>query len=147
MKSAEGELLAIANSQWTLISTETMKPMKPTEKMLECYAPEPKLEMEYAGRKIVIPDDMQVLESFQVLRIHLDSNNHVNNSQFISMASAYIPMDKEIYQFRAEYKVQARLGDTIVPVVSVGETTACVSLQNEQGQVYCNVEFSFRTRQ
>lgn len=144
MKSSDGELLAVANSQWTLISTETMKPMKPTERMLEAYAVEPRLEMDYAGRKIVIPEDMQEMEPFQVLRIHLDSNNHVNNSQFISMASAYIPMDREIYQFRAEYKVQAHLGDTIVPVVAITETEACVSLRNEQGQVYCNVQFTFR---
>ncbi|MBQ8822887.1 MAG: acyl-[Lachnospiraceae bacterium] len=144
MKDAQGELLAVANSQWTLISTENMKPMKPTERMLECYAPEPKLEMDYAGRKIVLPEEMEALEPFQVLRIHLDSNNHVNNSQFISMASAYLPEGKGLYQFRAEYKVQAHLGDTIVPVVSILEDTACVSLQNEQGVVYCNVEFTFQ---
>ena len=143
MKDAKGELLAVANSQWTLIGTETMKPMKPTERMLECYAPEPRLEMDYAGRKIVLPADMEALEPFQVLRIHLDSNNHVNNGQFVSMASAYLPEGKELYQFRAEYKVQAHLGDIIVPLVSIGEEAACVSLQNEQGNVYCNVEFTF----
>lgn len=144
MKSADGELLAIANSQWTLISTETMKPMKPTEKMLECYAPEPKLEMDYAGRKVAVPEDVERQEPFQVLRTHLDSNNHVNNAQFISMASAYLPADKKIYQFRAEYKVQAHLGDVIVPMVSVNESQACVSLQNEEGMIYCNVEFTFK---
>ncbi len=146
MKDAEGEFLAVANSQWTLISTETMKPMMPTDRMLECYAPEPKLEMDYAGRKVVLPREMESLEPFQVLRIHLDSNNHVNNGQFVSMASAYLPAGKELYQFRAEYKVQAHLGDTIVPVVAVGEDVAYVSLQNEQGTVYCNVEFTFRAK-
>ena len=146
MKGSDGELLAIANSQWTLLSTETMKPMKPTEKMLECYAVEPRLEMDYAGRKIAVPEDVQQMESFQVLRTHLDSNNHVNNSQFISMASAYIPMDRQIYEFRAEYKMQAHLDDVIVPVVAVTEDEAFVSLRNPQGNVYCNVQFTFRTK-
>lgn len=146
MKDEKGAFLAVANSQWTLISTETMKPMKPTERMLECYAPEPKLEMDYAARKIVLPENMEAQESFGVLRIHLDSNNHVNNGQFVSMASAYLPEGRELYQFRAEYKVQAHLGDIIVPMVAVQEDVAYVSLQNEQGNVYCNVEFTFRAK-
>ncbi len=146
MKGADGELLAVANSQWTLISTDTMKPMKPTDKMLEAYVLEPKLEMDYAGRKIVIPEECYEEERFSVLRSHLDTNNHVNNGQYVAMAAAYIPEEKEICQMRAEYKVQARLGDIIVPRVSVNDEMAYVSLQNEQGQVYCNVEFTFRAK-
>lgn len=146
MKSADGELLAVANSQWTLISTDTMKPMKPTEKMLEAYVVEPKLEMDYAGRKVTIPEDCHREESFLVQRNHLDTNHHVNNGQYVSMAAMYIPEGRVISQMRAEYKIQARLGDTIVPMVSVGEEEAYVSLQNEQGQVYCNVQFIFRTQ-
>lgn len=147
MKDAEGNFLAVANSQWTLISTETMKPMLPTERMLECYAVEPKLDMDYAGRKVALPGELERQDSFQVLRIHLDSNNHVNNGQFVSMASAYLPEGRELHQFRAEYKMQAHLGDTIVPMVSVGDEVACASLQNESGGIYCNVEFTFRKKE
>lgn len=144
LKSGDGELLAVANSQWTLISTDTMKPMKATEKMLEAYVVEPKLEMDYAGRKITVPDSCRREEPFQVQRHHLDTNNHVNNGQYVVMAAAFIPEGREIGQMRAEYKVQARLGDTIVPMVSVADDVACVSLQNEEGQVFCNIEFIFK---
>lgn len=144
LKGKDGEPLAIANSQWTLLSTENMKPMRPTEKMLACYPIEPRLEMEYAGRKIGVPQELEKMEPIQVVRTHLDSNNHVNNGQFISMACAYIPEGRVIRGFRAEYKMQAHLGDVIVPMVTAMEDKVIVSLQDTNERVYCNVELSYK---
>ena len=52
---------------------------------------------------------------------HLDSNHHVNNTQYVLMASRYLPSDFSLHQVRAEYRYQALLGDTMIPVVTKEE--------------------------
>jgi len=72
---------------------------------------------------------------------HLDTNHHVNNSQYIQMASEYLPEDFQIKRMRAEYKIQARLGDRIYPWVSWEEGRCVVSLNQEDGKPYALVEY------
>ena len=46
-----------------------------------------------------------------------------------------------IRRLRAEYKKQALLGDRMYPVIYAGDSVTVVSLNNEEGQAYCVVEF------
>lgn len=142
MRTKEGEMLAKANTLWTLLNFETMKPVTPPADMLEKYPIEPRLEMNYAGRKIVAGDKGQQKEPIVVRKHHLDSNNHVNNAQYVSMAAECLPEDFEIAGLRAEYKVQAHLHDRLVPYVVKDDGKVVVSLRDEQGRVYVNVEFT-----
>lgn len=144
MKTKDGELLATANSLWTLLNFETMKPSMPTKEHLSMYPVEEKLDMEYAGRKIVVGDVGQVMEPVMIRKQHLDSNNHVNNGQYINIASDYLPDGFDIYQIRAEYKKQAHLGDVFVPYVVTEAEKIIVSLRDENGGVYMNAEFTAR---
>lgn len=141
MKTKNGEMLAQANSVWTLLNFDNMKPTIPTTEMLEKYPVEPRLEMEYAGRKILVPEGGCVEEAVVIRKQHLDSNNHVNNSQYVSMAVNYLPEDYPISGLRVEYKKQAHLGDELIPYVVNGESVIIVSLRDAQGSVYVNVEF------
>lgn len=142
MKTAAGEVLAYANSIWTLLDTETMRPAKPSEKMLQGYVIEEKYPMNYAPRKIAVPAGGKALESFTVKPHHLDTNHHVNNGQYVRMAMDCIPADFKIRQLRVEYKSQAVLGDEIYPVAAVGDEgklfTVC--LNKEDGTPYSIVE-------
>lgn len=144
MKTKDGEMLATANSLWTLLDFSTMKPSVPTEEHLAKYPIEPRLEMEYAGRKIVVGAGGEEKEPVIVRKQHLDSNNHVNNGQYISIASDYLPAGFDIYQIRAEYKKQAHLHDVFVPYVVSEEDKVVVSLKDENGAVYMNAEFTAR---
>lgn len=149
MKDAAGHDIAKANSMWTLLDTETFKPKRPPEEVVQKYTMEEKLPMEYAGRKIAVPQDMEVKETITVKQHHLDTNHHVNNAQYVGMAMDYLPADFGVSGIRAEYKKQALLHDVLVPCVQVKEgedgTAACVvSLQDTQGGVYTNVEFEGR---
>lgn len=141
MKTKTGEMLAQANSVWTLLNFDNMKPTIPTAEMLEKYPVEPRLEMEYAGRKILVPEGGCVEETVVIRKQHLDSNNHVNNSQYVSIAVNYLPEDYPIGGLRVEYKKQAHLGDELIPYVVKGESVIIVSLRDAQGNVYVNVEF------
>lgn len=144
MKTKNGEMLAQANSLWTLLDFETMKPTPPDTEHLKMYPLEPRLDMEYAGRKIVVSADAVRQEPVIVRKQHLDSNNHVNNGQYISIASDFLPENFDIYQIRAEYKKQAHLHDVLIPFAAAEEGKVTVSLKGEDGAVYMNAEFIAR---
>lgn len=142
MKTADGEVLAYANSIWSLMDTDRMMPTKPNEKMLAGYVLEEKYPMDYAPRKIAVPADGKEEDLFTVKLHHLDTNHHVNNGQFVRMAMDYVPEKFEVRQLRVEYKVQAVLGDMIYPVVCSMDGKYVVSLNKEDGKPYCIVEIA-----
>lgn len=141
LKDEKGEFLARANSIWTLIDTETFKPVKPTEDMLSGYVSEPKLDMEYAERKISVPQGGEYRDSIEVKAHHLDTNHHVNNGQYVRMAMDFLPENVGIKQLRAEYKMQARLGDSLKPYVWADGKNYCISLRDSEEKPYVNIEF------
>ncbi|MDE7283076.1 MAG: acyl-[acyl-carrier-protein] thioesterase [Lachnospiraceae bacterium] len=144
MQTESGERLAYANSIWSLMDMEKMIPAKPPKEMLEGYVLSEKLPMDYAPRKIAIPEGGMQNEAINVGVHNLDTNGHMNNGQHVRMAMQYIPKNFHIAQMRAEYKKQALLGDIIIPVVSVDmkETLYTVVLGAEDGAPYSIVEFT-----
>ena len=103
--------------------------------------------MDYAPRKIKLPEDMIPQEAFVVQKHHLDTNHHVNNCQYICMAEDFLPADFEIYQMRAEYKMQAKLGDAICPKVKTEAEKIVVSLDDTEGKPYAIVEFQHKKQE
>lgn len=78
-----GNKIVRANSLWIFVDTETGRPVKPDKEQLEGYPLGERLEMDYAPRKIALPEEMEQRESFSVLRHQLDTNHHVNNGQYV----------------------------------------------------------------
>ncbi|MBD5471405.1 MAG: acyl-[acyl-carrier-protein] thioesterase [Lachnospiraceae bacterium] len=141
MKDEQGVEIACANTIWSLLSTDTGKPAKPDEKMLEGYKLEPKLPMEYAPRRIKIPENSVSGEPIVIKSHHLDTNQHVNNGQFIRIAMESLEQDFPVIQLRAEYKKQVLLGDILTPHISrTDEGRHVVVLENGEGDVCCIVE-------
>jgi acyl-ACP thioesterase len=145
MTTDSGEQLACANSIWTLLDTAKGRPTKPTPEMIEGYKLAEKLPMDYADRKIAIPGEGISLPAIEVKPHHLDTNNHVNNGQYISIAMNLLSdQDKagEIRQLRAEYRKSAVLGDTLHPRLITTDTTEIISLQDAEGNPFCVAEFT-----
>ena len=151
LKDANGEYLAKANTMWTLLDTENFRPLHPTEMMLEKYICEEKLSMENVGRKIAVPAYAVTEEPIVVRKQHLDTNNHVNNVQYVRMAMDFLPEGFTVTKMRAEYKKQAMLHDVLIPYVADEKSEAAgekkvVSLRDENGSIYVNVEFEGKCR-
>lgn len=140
----DGSYLAKANTLWSLLNLETGKPCLPTKEMLEGYVLEEKIPMEYAGRKIAIPEGGELHEPIQVKEHHLDTNHHVNNGQYVAIAKEFLPKDFVIAQMRAEYKKQAFLGDILYPYVACQGDVYTVSLKDGEGKPFSTVEFCSR---
>ncbi|MCD8014411.1 MAG: thioesterase [Lachnospiraceae bacterium] len=81
------------------------------------------------------------MEAFRVGRQHLDTNHHVNNSQYIYMAEEYLPENFETARLCVEYRQQARLHDLIAPhVYREDDLAVTVSLCDEKGTPYAIVK-------
>ena len=79
---------------------------------------EPQLEMNYRDRRIILPkDNGETFAPVKVMRADIDYNRHVNNANYIRMAMELLPDDFETKWLRVEYRVAAKLGDTLTPTV------------------------------
>lgn len=143
MKDAKtGEYLAKANSIWTLIDIKEIKPVRANQKMIEAYVVSDPLDMEYLDRKINLEGEEKVLPALSVVKENLDTNNHVNNEQYIQMASLLLPEEFEVHRLLVEYRKSAYLGDTIVPKVVTNDEYVGVSLDDTLGAPFVKVRFS-----
>ena len=142
MLTPDGELLAYANSIWGYLDMEKGVPAKLTEEDLRGYVKEPKLEMDYAPRKILLPAGMQKEERFEIQKHHLDTNHHVNNGQSVSLAMNYLPDGFRVRQTRVEYKKQVFLGDQLCPEIFSEDGRTLVSFCDEAGNPCTVVEFT-----
>ncbi len=142
LETAAGEKLAWANSYWSFINTETGIPEKLTSADTDRYEMGDKIKMDYAPRKISLPEERVKQDAFAVQKHHLDTNHHVNNCQYIRMAADYLPDGFRVGQLRVEYKRQAVLGKVIVPEVYETEGKVTIVLNAEDNNPYAVVEFT-----
>lgn len=141
MASEKGEILAYANSMWTFLNVKTGLPCRILPEEAGAYPLEKKMDMEYAPRKIKVPERIWKDESFLVKKHHLDTNHHVNNVQYVRFAQDYLPEGFTLHQMRAEYKKQALLGNVIVPEIAAEAGMITVALCDEDDKPYAVVEF------
>ena len=146
IETADGRLLAWANSNWTNLIISKGIPARLTPADTDNYVLSEKIEMDYAPRKISLPDGMISQEPFQVQKHHLDTNHHVNNAQYVDIARELVPSGTEIGEIRAEYRKAAVLGDEIVVKRAREGMSHLVSLCNANGDVFANVELKERTQ-
>ncbi len=138
MKDEQGQMLVQANSIWSLLETTRFRPVKASPEMIARYPMEEKLPMEYAPRKLVMAEGGQRLKPLLVMPDYQDTNHHVNNARYVTIAMNALELmgeKPEITELRIEYKGQARTGDLIVPVVLKTEAGWQVRLEDEQGSM------------
>lgn len=141
MTDAQGNRIACANTIWSLIDTENAKPVKLNADMAEKYVLEPRLDMEYAPRKIAVPEGARKGEEVIIRSHHLDTNHHVNNGQYVRIAIDSLERKFQIRQLRAEYKKQMYLNDVLVPFAVRTEAGAyVVVLKDKEDNICCVVE-------
>ncbi len=113
METDEHEVLAYADSQWFYFDSLTGQPAPVDREEKDAYPTEPAYEMEYKPRKVSCPADLTLVQKVDVCQNYLDTNNHVNNGQYIRLAVNVLPPDYEVGEFRAEFRRAAKMGDTM----------------------------------
>ena len=139
------ERIAIANSLWVLMDLKKGRPMIVTPEIGDVYGIHEPLQMDYASRKIRVPQqDGETLPGYVVQEYHLDANHHVNNGQYVRMALAAIKEEITVRELRVEYRKQAVLGDEMVPVVYRMDSEYLVTLNGADGKPYAVVQLFIR---
>ena len=144
MKDENGEYLAKADSLWTYISMDSGAPERIPEDILTGYKIEPRLDMDYQGRKIAFPKDNkeETCRRISISEHLLDANHHVNNGKYVELAAGLVSESERSERIRVEYHRQAFFGETLFPSLLRADDRTVVKLSDEEGRPYTVVEFS-----
>ncbi len=134
--------VACANAIWLLYDMHAGRPVRIDQDMARTFAPEEPYAMDYAPRKIDVPEGGEQGSSFYIEKQHLDTNHHVNNVQYIQFALREMETDEVIRQIRTEYKAQARLGDRITPYMVKLPGRTVISLNDDDHHSYAVIELA-----
>ena len=141
VENTNGNKIVKANSFWVLIDPRTGRPIRIPDEVSAHYPDEPKLEMDYCDRKVIVPVEYEEKEGFVVPKYFIDTNNHVNNAKYVMLAEQYLPEDFVVREIRVEYKIAAVLGDMMIPRVTIESETVTVAFVTSAGQLYAAIQF------
>ncbi|MBE6003447.1 MAG: acyl-ACP thioesterase [Lachnospiraceae bacterium] len=150
IKDKDGNYLLKADSLWFNFDTERMRPVKIEENMIAPFGGiNDVLKLPASDRRVSEPKELTTGDPIKVEQHHIDTNHHVNNARYIQIADDVLTKATEgkvhftSGRIRAEYRKAAVLGDIMIPKYGTTESgNVVLSLQNEAGEVYCNIEFS-----
>ena len=141
IRGAGGKEYVKAASVWCLVRPSTGRAVRITDDVRSHYDVAPPAAMDYAGRKIEVPEGGTALAPVTVKRSDLDSNNHMNNSRYIALALDCLPEGFSPSEIRTEYKKQAVMNSRIYPVSAARGDGFVVTLADENGSPYAITEF------
>ena len=100
------------------VDMATGKLKRVDDKTIQSMSLEQQLEMNYRDRRIILPHAQgERLEPIKVLRADIDYNRHLNNANYVRMAMELLPDDFVVSGLRVEYRVAAKLGNSLVPTL------------------------------
>ncbi len=139
IRRADGSSCVRADSLWFVYDTEARRPTRIPDSQMPYLTGEPPLDLEETQRRIPVEGDARDASPIVVSEHHLDTNRHVNNAQYISMAIDALDelgVGVEARKIAVQYKTMALLGDTIVPHVHESDRGLVVDLSNESGDTF-----------
>lgn len=136
----EGNYLVRADSCWFFYDLENHCPARVTQEEIRGYGEgKDRLPLPQAPRKIGMPESCRDESPVIVTRHHIDTNQHVNNAQYVEIARELLPGKFSIRELRTEYKKAALLGDVVYPKLGLIDEGYVVSLRDEAGNVFANI--------
>lgn len=147
LEDENGNILVKAASLWSYMNIKSLRPMKPDAEQIEHYGLGEKLDMEYLPRKIALPEGLCEEAAIDVRADMIDTNNHVNNGQYINIAMSLFDRNepdgakKPIKRMLAEYKKSAVMGDTFHPYTGWQDGRYYVCLKDADGSINAIVVF------
>ena len=115
-------------SMGAFVKLDSGKLNKISDELVTSFNREPKLEMNYADRRIIVPKiSPATTVSYVVQRNDIDYNRHMNNANYIRLALEALPDDFEVRNMRVEFKKPAKLSDELIlEVVNQSDDTIFV---------------------
>ena len=129
IRDAQGQPCYRTWSMGAFVDLATGRLARLSEDAIASLTLEPKQEMNYRGRRIILPkQDGMVLEPVSVMRADIDYNRHMNNANYVRLAMELLPDGFEVRNLRVEYRIAAKLGDRLTPILYQTDGGYIVSL-------------------
>lgn len=140
-----------ADSSWFMFDANAQKVIRIPESESAGYLEDtPALDLPPLSRVLKVAGEGTPVSPVAVTGAHLDTNHHVNNAQYVSLAlGALEELDPELalkaasieapYIMDVYYATAAKLGDIIYPHVHKADDGLYVTLDNEEGKPFAVV--------
>lgn len=134
IRDEKGEPCYISYSQGAFVDIETGKLKALPQEVVDSLTYDEKYPMEYTDRRVRLPKVEPIqCEAVEVRRDDIDYNHHMNNCCYIRIALELLPADFEPKRVRIEYKVAARQGELLTPLLYTDEGHYYIELKCERG--------------
>lgn len=140
LATEDGELLARADSMWMFANWETLRPLRIPEEIYGRYELEEAVFRADLRTKPVM-EGLEDVDTFHIMKQHLDTNQHVNNAQYVDFAAQYLPKSRMVKNMKVQYRKQAFLGDEVHAYVGEDGSEFKVMLCNREQEVYTTFVF------
>ena len=134
----EGNILALATTKWAFLNADTRKIQRIPDTLESEYQSEPERKVfEEEIEKIHEPSDEQDSIQLKIRRTDIDTNNHVNNLNYLDLAYEILPKDiyeQDLKNIRITYKHQIEPGETvnISYTIQEGKNIITIKTQNKE---------------
>lgn len=136
MTDGNGEVIAIASSEWVLIDAVSGKLARITEDLVNEYGlVEKSAFLDEPTGKLKEPENLKRVYDYTATRRDIDTNNHVNNEVYLDLCADALPegMSLEFSDIEIFYKKQIKLGETVSMFYSNKEGINTVCIKSEDG--------------
>ena len=114
----KNEIVAKATSKWVLMNSQTGKITKISQEMDKQFEPEGIKVFEGEIEKLKEPEKYHTVYPYKVLRRDIDTNQHVNNINYLYIAYEALPEEiyekEEFNKLEIMYKHSCLLGDNTI---------------------------------
>lgn len=133
LRDTAGDLVARANTSWAFMDLATGRPCRPTPEHTAPYGQHEPLDMPEEARRVALPGAAETTTgaAIPVRRHHIDTNEHVNNGQYVAVALDLAPAELHPGQVRVDFKRSAVLGDVFRPAIAADEERIVVVLGDD----------------
>ncbi len=135
-----GAELAVGDSLWTLVNTDTGAPTDATQVVVPYLEPGKGHDMSGLPRRLQLPANCTAAEAFPVTDDLLDTNQHVNNVRSVALTLRYVPADFAFSALAVDYSRPLLPGQMVTPLCAHTDRGFHVTLTVE-GQLCVSAEF------
>lgn len=137
---ADGRELAVGDSLWTLVDTDTGAPINAAQVVAPYLEPGKGPDMGDLPRRLQPPKDHTEGPAFFVTDDLLDTNHHVNNVRSVGLALRFLPEDFSFSALAVDYSRPLLPGQQVTPWLAHTPRGFHVTLAVE-GQACVSAEF------
>ena len=142
MRDESGELCIISNATGAFFDVAAGRAAKIDPAVFGVVYDEAE-PMECLPRKIPVPAEGGVpMPVFVVKPSDLDGNGHLTSPLYFAIAGDVLPADFAWNRVRAEFRKQAKPGETVHPVLYLADGAAVVDLRDDDGVSFAVTEFT-----